>query len=413
MTIEWEEYTLSSEPESEIDLDIPKVEEISHNSEDTQFFHLKENLRQSLLPQWDLEFDPVSFLSTNLLGKIYLKLDRSLSHSSSILVDELLDFYERKFIEDDEIPYLITYCLLKSNRLKNLLQFLQVYLSRGKISLELEIFLIVGGVLSTELPNIILSGDEKNLLNILYKFKHLKLSEAERNHLYDITLMENNDELLGLVFYLFKNTYRGVRRINPIQDRLLKKFSILPIEERLEFLESYKRTGKYLKIYFLMKMIFTDEEIKSYMSGEKDINGKSRSQSISDDFESNFEYSKKVGRFDILSPFDLVRGLSNPDLRILIRKSLFDYQERYPHAYGCNLGIAILYFYEKDYNKFLLYSEMGGSLRFFSEFLYLKMYTFIEMGYQTEAAKILGLLLNRFPNSEILLELKPKISSIA
>lgn len=413
MVIEWEEFTLTSEPESEIDIESPIVEDISLGSEESQFFHIKENLRKSLLPQWDLQFDPIKFLSTNLLGKIYLKLDRTIPPSVTIFVDELLHFYERKFIEDEEIPFLLTYSLLKSNRLKDLLNFLQIYLTKGKIPLELEIFLIVGGVLSTELPNIILSGDEKNLLNLLYKYKYVKITEAEKNTLYDRTLAESNDEMLGLVFHLFRDSYRGVRRIHPIQERILRYYPSISIEEKLEFLESYKRTGKYLKIYFLMRKIFTNEELREFFNREKETNGKqNHPEWNSENLNEKIQKTKGLGRFDLLTPFELVNGMSSEEYKFIIRKSVFEHYEKFPHSYSSNLAIAIVYFYEKDYNKFLLYSEMGGSLKNYSEFLYLKLLAFLEMGYKVEAEKVLGVLIQKFPNSEQLKEIQGKLQSI-
>jgi hypothetical protein len=422
MVIEWEEIYLEAEPVSSVETASQNPQNTILFTNDDEFLSLKSNLQQSLEPIWDFKFYPEEFLETDLLGKIHLSSGTDLplmdSKSISILfnrIDDIIKYYERNFKKDDDVLIWITYILLKNKKITETLNFIQVYHTNVSLPLELEIFLILGGVYSTKLPNIILSGKEENLVNILYKYKFLEISKYEKNSLYDAVLSGNYPNFLGIVFQLFYETYKGIRNIYPIYEIILSQLDKYSIEEQKEFLESYKETGNYFTIYKIYKKVYNKKEVSEWLNKIKYYNGKNIKLRKKMDEDPSFNIFNEVNTpgndelIYLLTPFEIIEILKNPEMEANYKKKVFILYEKNTFSYFTNLNIAILYFYLKDYSKFLLYLERSGSLKNMSEILYLKSICFLEVGYHKEAKKILSILNSKFPSNK---EVEEKLTKI-
>ena len=64
--------------------------------------------------------------------------------------------------------------------------------------------------------------------------------------------------------------------------------------------------------------------------------------------------------------------------------------------------MAVIYFHEEDYKKFLIQIAKSGNFRFQMEVLYLKAISYRELNLEKESSKIFQALYKRFPESEIL-----------
>ncbi len=420
MVIEWEEIFLTTEPVSNLETSIPTTKTSELYNSDSDLSTLKSNLQQSLKPIWDFKFSPEEFLETDLLGKIHLSSGKEISltereHLTLFnRIDEILHYYERNFKKDDELLYWLTYVFLKNNKIGDLLNFIQLYHSNSSLPLELEIFLILGGVYSTKLPNIILSGKEENIINILYKYKFLEISKYEKNLLYDAVLSGVYSNFLGIVFQLYSETYKGIRNVYPLYEIILSNIDKFSIEEKREFLESYKESGNYFSIYKIYKKIYNREETKKWLNKIKIINGKNFKQREKLGVGTSFPIIQEIKKQDkedlffLLTPFEILELLSDNEFNF--KNKIFTNYEKNSFSYLNNLNLAINYFYLKDYSKFLLYLERSGSLKNMSEILFLKALCFLEVGYHEEGKKILTYLYLKFPNNKVVEEKLKKIA---
>lgn len=420
MVIEWEEIFLTTEPVSNLETSIPTTKTSELYNSDSDLSTLKSNLQQSLKPIWDFKFSPEEFLETDLLGKIHLSSGKEISltereHLTLFnRIDEILHYYERNFKKDDELLYWLTYVFLKNKKIGDLLNFIQLYHSNSSLPLELEIFLILGGVYSTKLPNIILSGKEENIINILYKYKFLEISKYEKNLLYDAVLSGVYSNFLGIVFQLYSETYKGIRNVYPLYEIILSNIDKFSIEEKREFLESYKESGNYFSIYKIYKKIYNREETKKWLNKIKIINGKNFKQREKLGVGTSFPIIQEIKKQDkedlffLLTPFEILELLSDNEFNF--KNKIFTNYEKNSFSYLNNLNLAINYFYLKDYSKFLLYLERSGSLKNMSEILFLKALCFLEVGYHEEGKKILTYLYLKFPNNKVVEEKLKKIA---
>jgi hypothetical protein len=179
MVIDWEEIFLSSEGTSEVIIE--PLEKPPISSESIDFSVLKIALLDYFKSIDQFQIPLEDYLTTDLTGKIILLnpiFSRSINSTipfSITIVDDLLKYYENNFQKDDEVGIYLCLILIQENRIDDLNNFLLKYNSKSNLPLSLEIFLILGGILRKELPNIILHGDEENFLNILYKYSILLL----------------------------------------------------------------------------------------------------------------------------------------------------------------------------------------------------------------------------------------------
>jgi hypothetical protein len=362
------------------------------------------------------------FLSTDLSGNIRLKTGhftdrlypvyaKSLE-SEAILskaVDQILSIYQKSFVNDPQILEYVIPILLRQSRLTDVITLVNSFKKRNMLPLRFQIFFILVGVYENKLDNLFLTGDETLLINILYKYKFHTISKLEKNRLYDMVLSHENIELLGIVFHLFSDTYRGLRNIFPIYKSILKNFSYLEKSEKKVFIESYKETGKYMEIYFLLKKVYKKKEISDWLKQMKKVNGKMLPSSEktfpglneSEDLINKYKLLKNDSNTQTLSPFEILHLLKT-NISLQLKNDIFDAYKKIPYSYVNNRSLAVLYFFEMDYRKFLLYMERAGSLRNHSECIYLKSMACIELGFKDDAKKLLMALHEAFPHTDVI-----------
>lgn len=369
-----------------------------------------------------IKFEAEKYLKTNLLGEIFFEPDIDLKSSyfqnniheneTELRIKKIQDFYDKNFIDDVEILDIISVYLLEEKKIADLVSICNKFLNKNSLPLKFQFFLILAGVYKNNLQNIILSGDEKLIINILYKYKYLELNQNEKNLLYDIVISEKYPNLLGVIFYLFKNEFKGIRNIFPILQLISNDYHKLSKEEKRAFVQVYQNTNQYLKTYFLMKNHFSKIEVDTWIKKINIMNGKDKkfNQTIEEKLSGVAEKDKLIKKYQILkeahnlavlSPFEIILLLSsNKSLELI--EGLNKFYETYPYSYSGNRAIAVLHFHHEDYKKFLLQISKAGNFKFQMEVLYLKAIAYREIGMNDESKKIFQALKNKFPDSEVL-----------
>ncbi|MCP5512120.1 MAG: hypothetical protein H7A24_09575 [Leptospiraceae bacterium] len=405
----------------------------NQNSDNTELLSLKSALREILSDEVLQPFRPIEYIYTDLSGNIHLKTgmrpnsllfrDRkdmqNVPARFSTTIQLILDFYESQFARDDELLDWLTNTLLKINRLSDLIKIINKYKNANVLPLHFQIFFILVGIFDNNLQNLVFSGDEEKIENILYKFKFLEISRLEKNRLYDLVMTGENPDLLGILFYLFNDTFRGIRNIYSVFDIIKERFDVLELKDKKEFIESYKETGNLLKTFFLMKKVYSPEEVKSWFAKEKEKYGKSeRNQENcfpgydeTEDIIQKYKYLKVEKKAHTLSPFEIIL-LMNTSLALQLKNEILSIHDIHSNSYITNRALAVLNFFEMDYKKFLLYLERSGSLKNHSECLYLKAIAYLELGYRSEAYKILSILNQYFPDATVIKESLKRIDPI-
>lgn len=435
----WEEFSFSEhslDPVATISTPkITKVQISSLDSENTErkslkmkaeILELKESLKSSLAGTYDLVFVPEKFIQTNLLGEISFKRLEDIEFISNYLIqdktekekkavasfEKIIAYFDREFIEDIEILEIVSTYLIQMNRLADLVALANKYLTKGILPLKFQIFFILTGIYENNLTNLVLSGNEKIIINILYKFKYLQIDKSEKNYLYDIVVSGTNPDLLGIVFQLFKDEYKGIRNISPIFKIITEKIAHLSKEEKKIFVTSYEKTYNYLKTYFFMKQSYSNLEIKTWLKAMKVMNGKENSfladieEELKDIPEKNklnrkYILLKEHNACYLLSPFEILL-LCNSTISLELKNEISSYYEKYPLSYIANRSMSVIYFHEEDYKKFLIQIAKSGNFRYQMEVLYLKAIAYRELNLEKESSKIFQALYKRFPESEIL-----------
>lgn len=391
-----------------------------------ELVELKESLKANLADSYDLKFIPEKYIETNLLGEISFKriedidfksnyLTRASSDKEKQLVSDLekiISYYEKEFIEDIDFLELISTYLIQVNRLADLVAIANKYLTRGLLPLKFQIFFILTEIYPNNLRNLVLAGDEKIVINILYKFKFLEIDKSEKNYLYDLVVSGTNPDLLGLVFQVFKNEFKGIRNVSPIFKLISEKFTELSQEEKRLFVSSYQQTYNYFKIYFFMKKSHSKLEIETWIKAMNVMNGKDKGilYSVEEQLKDVPEKNKLTQKYSLLkeysanyllSPFEILL-LCNSTISLELKNEIAAYYEKYPLSYVANRSMAVIYFHEEDYKKFLIQIAKSGNFRFQMEVLYLKAISYRELNLEKESSKIFQALYKRFPESEIL-----------
>ena len=391
-----------------------------------ELVELKESLKANLADSYDLKFIPEKYIETNLLGEISFKriedidfksnyLTRASSEKEKQLVSDLekiISYYEKEFIEDIDFLELISTYLIQVNRLADLVAIANKYLTRGLLPLKFQIFFILTEIYPNNLRNLVLAGDEKIVINILYKFKFLEIDKSEKNYLYDLVVSGTNPDLLGLVFQVFKNEFKGIRNVSPIFKLISEKFTELSQEEKRLFVSSYQQTYNYFKIYFFMKKSHSKLEIETWIKAMNVMNGKDKGilYSVEEQLKDVPEKNKLTQKYSLfkeysanylLSPFEILL-LCNSTISLELKNEIAAYYEKYPLSYVANRSMAVIYFHEEDYKKFLIQIAKSGNFRFQMEVLYLKAISYRELNLEKESSKIFQALYKRFPESEIL-----------
>jgi len=421
----WEEIYLSSPSleEKQENLTLAQVKkQIDSPPPESEMENLKEYLRSLISPSLlETGFQAELFLSSDLLGNIRLKTGsfsdsiyplyaNSLDSEKEILalLEDILQFYSHSFVNDPELLEWITPILLKLNRITDLIQLLNQFHKRNVLPLKHQIFFILVGVYENTLQNLVFSGEETKLLNILYKYKFVGLSKLEKNRLYDMVISRENMDLIGIIFHLFSDVHHGIRNIYPIYEVIKKNFELLENSERREFLESYKETGRYLEIFFLMKKAYSKKEIKNYIQKMKLINGKNISNSQINFSNSNqesillkYEQQKDKQESYTFSPFELL-VLFNTNFSQKLKQEILSAYQKISYSYIVNRAMAVLSYYEKDFRNFLFYLGKSGSLQHHAECVYLKAIALAEIGEKQDALLLLYRLQQIFPSEEII-----------
>ncbi|HRG46648.1 MAG TPA: hypothetical protein PLX69_11210 [Leptospiraceae bacterium] len=391
-----------------------------------ELVELKESLKANLADSYDLKFIPEKYIETNLLGEISFKriedidfksnyLTRASSEKEKQLVSDLekiISYYEKEFIEDIDFLELISTYLIQVNRLADLVAISNKYLTRGLLPLKFQIFFILTEIYPNNLRNLVLAGDEKIVINILYKFKFLEIDKSEKNYLYDLVVSGTNPDLLGLVFQVFKNEFKGIRNVSPIFKLISEKFTELSQEEKRLFVSSYQQTYNYFKIYFFMKKSHSKLEIETWIKAMNVMNGKDKGilYSVEEQLKDVPEKNKLTQKYSLLkeysanyllSPFEILL-LCNSTISLELKNEISAYYEKYPLSYVANRSMAVIYFHDEDYKKFLIQIAKSGNFRFQMEVLYLKAISYRELNLEKESSKIFQALYKRFPESEIL-----------
>ncbi len=434
--IVWEEISIQEPnqvtvPESPIPISFVSPQEIESPEKKSlrlkaELLDIKESLKTNLADSYDIKFVPEKYIQTNLLGEIFFKKIDEIDFRSNYLIqaksekekqivsdfEKIVSYYEKEFIEDTDFIELLSTYLIQMNRLADLVAIANKYLAKGLLPLKFQIFFILTGIYNNNLKNLVLSGDEKIIINILYKYKFLEISKSEKNFLYDFVISGNNFDLLGLVFQIFKNEWKGIRNITPILKIISEKFTKLTLEEKKAFVTSYQNTHNYLKIYFYMKQTYSNLEIQTWIAAMNVINGKDKKilNSIEEQLKEvpeknklNHKYmllKEKTANY-LLSPFEILL-LCNSTVSLELKNEITGYYEKFPQSYVANRSMAVLYFHEEDFKKFLVQISKAGNFRYQMEVLYLKAVAYRELNLEKESSKIFQALYKRFPESEIL-----------
>ncbi|HMW05751.1 MAG TPA: hypothetical protein PK079_06105 [Leptospiraceae bacterium] len=435
----WEEFSFSEyTTESNVAVTTPKITKVQMSSLETEnpdrkslkskaeILDLKQTLKTSLSDSYDLTFIPEKFIQTNLLGEISFKRIEEIQFRSNYLIqakseqdqkaissfERIISYYDKEFIEDVEILEIVSTYLIQMNRLADLVALSNKFLSKGILPLKFQIFFILTGIYENNLTNLVLSGNEKIIINILYKFKFLQIDKSEKNYLYDLVVSGLNPELVGIVFQLFKDDYKGIRNISPVYKIISEKYKYLSREEKRAFVNSYEKTYNYLKTYFYMKQSHSDLEIQTWLKAMKVMNGKDAAildtidqqlKDVPEKLKLNKKYLilKEHNASFLLNPFEILL-LCNSTVALELKNEIADYYEKYPNSFIANRSIAVTYFHEEDYKKFLMQIAQSGNFRYQMEVLYLKAIAYRELNLEKESSKIFQALYKRFPESEIL-----------
>lgn len=391
-----------------------------------ELVELKESLKANLADSYDLKFIPEKYIETNLLGEISFKRIEDMEFKSNYLMrassdkerqlvsdlEKIISYYEKEFIEDIDFLELVSTYLIQVNRLADLVAIANKYLTRGLLPLKFQIFFILTEIYPNNLRNLVLAGDEKIVINILYKFKFLEIDKSEKNYLYDLVVSGTNPDLLGLVFQVFKNEFKGIRNVSPIFKLISEKYTELSQEEKRLFVSSYQQTYNYFKIYFFMKKSHSKLEIETWIKAMNVMNGKDKGilYSVEEQLKDVPEKNKLTQKYSLfkeysanylLSPFEILL-LCNSTISLELKNEIAAYYEKYPLSYVANRSMAVIYFHEEDYKKFLIQIAKSGNFRFQMEVLYLKAISYRELNLEKESSKIFQALYKRFPESEIL-----------
>ena len=391
-----------------------------------ELVELKESLKANLADSYDLKFIPEKYIETNLLGEISFKRIEDIEFKSNYLMrassdkerqlvsdlEKIISYYEKEFIEDIDFLELVSTYLIQVNRLADLVAIANKYLTRGLLPLKFQIFFILTEIYPNNLRNLVLAGDEKIVINILYKFKFLEIDKSEKNYLYDLVVSGTNPDLLGLVFQVFKNEFKGIRNVSPIFKLISEKYTELSQEEKRLFVSSYQQTYNYFKIYFFMKKSHSKLEIETWIKAMNVMNGKDKGilYSVEEQLKDVPEKNKLTQKYSLfkeysanylLSPFEILL-LCNSTISLELKNEIAAYYEKYPLSYVANRSMAVIYFHEEDYKKFLIQIAKSGNFRFQMEVLYLKAISYRELNLEKESSKIFQALYKRFPESEIL-----------
>lgn len=376
--------------------------------------------------KFNLNFTPEKYLTIDLLGNTRLKdnlqetcfningLDLQKSHeyrSLKSLIERILDFYSGSVFDDFKLLDYLSAFLLCHGRIDDYLNLTVGFIQKNLLPSQHKMLLAVleyNKFLGEEIHPTKIQQKKPDFLFLLYKYKIGRLEEGEKRYIYDYSIYKREAEYLKLAWMLFKNNFSGMRNAQILAHRLMTDFEYYNEEEKKEFIQSYKKTHKYQKIYFLMKQKCDKEEIVDWLEKMKLYNGKKidapdgNSKHLErGELTQRYNYYKKNNNLHKLSPFDLLLLLNSTE-SVRVKKELFTIFDEMPYSYVVNRAIAIIYFYEKNYNKFYFYLSKAGRLQYHPECIYIRALVCLELGIKEEGSAILYALQEKFPSSLLL-----------
>ncbi|MCB1193402.1 MAG: hypothetical protein H7A23_23285 [Leptospiraceae bacterium] len=376
--------------------------------------------------KFGLEFTPEKYLTLDLLGNCQLKenllgsffnsnqidLNQSYDYRSlKSLIGRILDFYSGSVFDDFVLLDRLSAFLVCHNRIDDYLNLIVGFVQKNILPNHHKMLLSVleyNKFLGEEIPPSKRQQKKPDFLYLLYKYKLGRIEESEKRFVYDFAVYKREPEFLKLAWLLYKNQFSGLRNAQTVAHRLMESFQIFTEEEKKAFIRSFQLTHKYQKIYFLMRENYSKEDIKNWLQEMKYYNGKKKqvveknsSTSEHSELTRRYNFHKKNDTLYKLSPFDLLLLLNSTE-SLRVKKDLLSYYEKMPNSYIVNRSVAMIYFYEKNFNKFYFYLSRSGRLQYHPECIYIKALVCLELGIKEEGSAILYALQEKFPTSPLL-----------
>jgi hypothetical protein len=212
---------------------------------------------------------------------------------------------------------------------------------------------------------------------------------------------------------LYKDIHGEIRNIKPIHEIITKKLSRYDNKNQNIFLDSYLKTGNYLKSYFFLKKVYGKIDLKNWILLQKNINGKIK---ITKSNLVNSTISKINHFFDkkditVFSPFELYQALSESNHKDSIITCINTLYQKNPGSYILNQAKAIESFINKNYINFFRFTDKSGSFQYKSEIIYLKAICLMEIGLVIESRNLIKILMEKFPESFEIKELDSKLKN--
>lgn len=380
---------------------------------------IKNQILKNISLENSFKFDPCHFLISDLFGRIFLKKNPDKNFwvkdqdSVSERESELMKFlFEELYLSaknyrgnlDEETVEMVLSILASEGRIPELIEFHASHFQNKVVSGKLKALLYLIGENDDMNPE---SIESETILSMLCKYKKSTLNYSEEDALYDIIIAREYPGLTGVVYSLFSKRISGLRNAFPLFQIVLKNFDLLTIEEKKLFIDDFLRTNFFYKAYFLMKKVYSKEEIKKWLQNLIDSSGKhnriglfeQKSEKIS--LSKKYEMLKNQGLLYTLSPFEILT-LLNSQVGENVKDDIFSAESRLPGSYLIQRSCSVVYFFEEDYESFFHAQSKSGRLRFGTESLYLKAIALKESGLIDEGNDILVALEKKFPESNLL-----------
>lgn len=373
----------------------------------------KENLKNHCEEILHLHFNPLKYLYADLFGQFHLatKIDIFQNETEitdrekmilAQLLEELVLHCKYGSCNQDTIE-LITPYLLKEKREAELLTLVEKNLQQ--INVDYKIFLDLAGIKRDSSQVNTIAPNTEIILEICYLFKYAKINIDQENILFDTVVSRENPTIFGLPYLIFKKREDHARAIQTLftlgqEKEFFLKFSQ---KEKERFVNDYKHEREYLNLYFLLKHVYPREIIKKWAEKEKLKSGKIIDNSIDESMSlaQKFEQLQSSNLVYTLHAFELLL-LLNSEKAEDVKKDITEAHKRLPHSYLTNKSMAVLKFFEEEFNAFFYYLDRAGRLQYQPENLYLKALAYMETGEQQKGKKIITALQIHFPKSTVL-----------
>ncbi|MCE9500225.1 MAG: hypothetical protein K8R21_06980, partial [Leptospira sp.] len=393
--------------------------QVGSSIEDPGLVRIKEKILKNYDSFLEFSFLPINFITTDLKGGISVRTEIPVeawikkNDIGSERELELVHFlYEELYksikassnrIDRESLEMLCVY-LLSQNRLEDFISLVEIYDRKGNLPPVISVFMGITGIAPENLETDFIAEGNDPVFTI-YKWLRSKNPELE-NELYDFVVSRKYQQLLGLVFSIYSERITGLRTVYPLYQMIIKQFSQLPEEEKKFFISKFQETHHHLIIYFLMKQVYTREQIHQHFREEMNLNGKSsmeKGSSIIPELHLDQKYKnlREQGLTHTLGPFEIL-VLLNSNESYNVREDILAAFNKFPHSYIVNRSMATLNFFDRDFDSFLNFESRCGRLRFHPEMIYFRGVVCCESGFREEGKALLTSLSQKFPDSEML-----------